>query len=142
MKEKQIQKLLVILLGAAVSFGLVACSSQSSDMKAIQTVKAKDLTITLLSSLGELKQGENNFVLEFRSAANNQPVDVGRVAIASTMSMPGMAPMSAGVELEPAGQIGRYQAKAGFAMSAAWRFSVQWDGPAGKGSTTFNTDVR
>lgn len=141
MKEKRIQKLLAILLVALVSFGLAACG-QGGDMKVIQTVKAKDLTITLLGPLGELKQGKNDFVVEFRSAANNQPVDVGRVAIASTMSMPGMAPMSARVELEPSGQIGRYQARAGFAMSAAWRFSVQWDGPAGKGSTTFNTDVR
>ncbi len=111
-------------------------------MKSIQTIKAKDLTITLLSPPGDLKQGKNDFVVEFRSAATHQLVDVGRVTIASIMSMPGMVPMSAGVELTPTGETGRYKAKAAFAESGGWRFSIQWDGPAGRGSTTFNSDVR
>ena len=86
--------------------------------------------------------GQNRFVIAFRSAGNNQPVDVGAVTLGSAMAMPGMAPMTAPVELEPAGSTGQYAAKSDFAMSGAWKFEVGWDGPAGRGTTSFNTNVR
>lgn len=141
MKTQIWRMLLAHTLGGLVSIGLVACN-KGGELKAIQTQKFKDLTITLLSETGELKQGKNEFVVEFRSATSQQPVDVGVVALASTMSMPGMSPMSAGVELSPTGEIGRYRAKAGFEMSGAWQFALQWDGPAGRGSSTFRSNVR
>ena len=62
--------------------------------------------------------------------------------MSSAMAMPGMAPMTAPIELEPAGTKGQYAAKGDFAMSGAWKFEVRWDGPAGKGSASFNTNVR
>ncbi len=52
------------------------------------------------------------------------------------MAMPGMAPMTAPIELEPAGSLGQYVAKGDFPMSGAWKFEVRWDGPAGRGSTS------
>ena len=130
-----------ILLAMIVSIGLVACGSKGAS-NVIETHKSGDLTITLLNDKGDLTQGQNNFIVEFKSASTGQPVDVGRVLISSSMSMPGMAPMSGGIELAPAGQTGRYRAKGDFAMSGAWRFAIQWHGPSGRGSTVFSQSVR
>ena len=122
---------------------LSACNSTPpAAAKEIQTERTKDFTVTLMSEKGELAMGQNRFIVAFRSASTNQPVDVGTVTMSSAMAMPGMAPMTAPIELEPAGTKGQYAAKGDFAMSGAWKFEVRWDGPAGKGSASFNTNVR
>ena len=136
-------KISTTCLGLAGLLLLSACNSTPpTAAKEIQTERTKDLTITLMSEKGELAMGQNRFIVAFRSAASNEPVDVGSVTVSSAMAMPGMAPMTAPIELEPAGSKGQYAAKGDFAMSGAWRFEVRWDGPAGKGSASFNTNVR
>jgi len=136
-------KILTACLGLAGLLFLGACSSApTTAAKEIQTERTKDLAISLMSEKGELAMGQNRFIVAFRSTSNNQPVDVGAVTVGSSMAMPGMAPMTAPIELEPAGSPGQYAAKGDFAMSGAWKFEVRWDGPAGKGSVTFNTNVR
>ena len=122
---------------------LSACNSAPpAAAKEIQTERTKDLAISLMSEKGELAMGQNRFIVAFRTTSNNQPVDVGTVTVGSSMAMPGMAPMTAPIELEPAGTKGQYAAKGDFAMSGAWKFELRWDGPAGKGSASFNTNVR
>jgi hypothetical protein len=122
---------------------LGACKSPvASETKEIQTQRTQDVVITLLNEKGELAMGQNRFIIAFRSPSNNQPVDVGTVTVGSSMAMPGMAPMTAPIELAPAGTVGQYVAKSDFAMSGAWKFEVRWDGPAGRGAASFNTNVR
>ena len=106
----------------------------------IQTQHTKDLNIVLLNDDGELAMGKNRFIVAFRSAASNQPVDAGTVTVSSSMQMPGMT-MAAPVELAPAGSKGQYVVTGDFAMAGAWKFQVTWNGPAGQGSTSFNTNV-
>lgn len=122
---------------------LGACKSTPvTEAKEIQTQRAQDLVIVLLNDKGELAMGQNRFIIAFRSVADSKPVDVGTVTVGSSMAMPGMAPMTAPIELEPAGTPGQYIAKGDFAMSGAWKFEVRWNGPAGIGTTSFNTNVR
>ena len=59
--------------------GLLLGIGQGAEMKVIQTHKAKDMVVTLLSESGQWTQGKNSFVLEFTSADTKQPVDVGKV---------------------------------------------------------------
>ena len=128
---------------ALATLTLGGCKSTAvADTKEIQTQRTKDLVIALLNEKGELVMGQNRFIIAFRSSSNNQPVDVGTVTVGSSMAMPGMAPMTAPIELEPAGTTGQYTAKSDFAMSGAWKFEVRWDGPAGRGTASFNTNVR
>lgn len=132
-------------LGAVALAALMlgACKSAPvAGTKEIQTQRTKDVVIVLLNQKGELAMGQNRFTIAFRSSSNNQPIDVGTVTVGSAMAMPGMAPMTAPIELEPAGSTGQYVAKSDFAMSGAWKFEVRWDGPAGRGTTSFNTNVR
>ena len=132
-------------LGAVALAALMlgACkSAPAAGTKEIQTQRTKDVVIVLLNQKGELAMGQNRFTIAFRSSSNNQPIDVGTVTVGSAMAMPGMAPMTAPIELEAAGSTGQFVAKSDFAMSGAWKFEVRWDGPAGRGTTSFNTNVR
>lgn len=113
-----------------------------AELKAIQTQKATDLLITLLSESGQWRQGKNTFVLEFSSAATRQPVDVGKVTLNTVMPMPGMTPMLAGATLSPDKAPGRYLGTISFPDSGARQVTVAWDGPAGKGSTRFSVPIR
>ena len=106
----------------------------------IQQLKFGDLMVTVASDTGAFHQGRNVFTIEFRSAGTNQLVDVGDVRLASAMTMPGMA-MSGGIEVKRL-SVGSYQGTGEFGMSGAWRFSLEWNGPAGSGSLSFNGDVR
>ena len=120
---------------------LLNCGSKASPAKEITSQRSNDLVISLVNETGDLVQGQNRFAIAFRSATTNQPVDVGRVSVSSTMPMPGM-PMSAGVELSPAGETGKYTATGNFSMSGGWNFEVRWDGPAGQGNALLSTNVR
>jgi hypothetical protein len=113
----------------------------AADLKPIKTQKAKDLNIRLLSESGQWKQGKNAFVLEFTSAKDSKPVDVGKVSLNTSMPMPGMAPMLAGATLEPDGP-GRYRGAISFPDRGDRQVTVAWGGPAGKGSTKFTVPVR
>ncbi len=108
----------------------------------IESHTAGDVVISLQSESGELTQGQDKFVLAFKSASSGEPVDAGSVMLSSSMTMPGMAPMVASIELEKTTETGRYAVNGEFGMSGAWKFEVRWDGPAGQGSTSFSTNVR
>ena len=128
---------------ALAALMLGGCKSTAvAETKEIQTQRTKDVVIVLLNEKGELAMGQNRFVIAFRSPSDNKPIEVGTVTVGSSMAMPGMAPMTAPIELEPAGSTGEYTAKSDFAMSGAWKFEVRWDGPAGRGTASFNTNVR
>ena len=122
--------------------GLLFGSGQGAEMKIMQTHKAKDMVVTLLSESGQWTQGKNSFVLELTSADTKQPVDVGKVTLSTSMPMPGMAPMLAGATLTPDKTPGRYLGTISFPDRGARQVTVAWDGPAGKGSTQFSVPVR
>src|SRR5437660_12707201 len=113
MKRTLLLTLLAVLVAGIAAIAFVG-SNRKTESKIIETHRAGDLAISLLNDSGDLTQGRNNFIIEFKSASSGQPVDVGRVFSSSTMSMPGMAPLSAGLELTPAGEVGRYRAKSDF----------------------------
>lgn len=131
-----------LLLGFVVM--VAGCKSGKVDvssLKAAATRNVGKLSIVLLNKSGELTQGQNRFVIEFK---DNQglPADVGNVQLGSSMSMPGMTPMSGDAQLTPTGQTGIYTVTSNFAMSGAWHFTISWDGPYGHGHTSFNSNVR
>jgi hypothetical protein len=112
-----------------------------SSLKPAATRTVGKLTIVLLNKNGELMQGQNEFVIQFKDD-QGQPADVGDVQLGSNMSMPGMSPMSGDAEITPTGQTGIYKVTSNFAMSGAWHFTLSWNGPYGQGHTSFNNNVR
>jgi len=121
---------------------LSACNSNAPATKEIESHTAGDMVITLSNEKGELAQGQNTFVIAFRSASTNQPVDAGTIMLSASMAMPGMAPMVAPIEIAPAGKPGQYAVKADFGMSGSFGVDVRWDGPGSRGSTSFHSSVR
>jgi hypothetical protein len=98
--------------------------------------------VTLGSESGQWKQGKNDFMLEFTSAKDKQPVDAGKVSLSTSMTMSGMAPMIGGATLSPDKTPGRYVGTIAFPDGGTRQVTVTWDGPAGKGSTKFSVPVR
>ena len=130
------------LVVAAVFSVATAGFAVGADLKPIHTQKAKDVVVTLMSESGQWKPGKNDFVLEFASANDKQPVDAGKVSLNTSMTMSGMAPMIAGATLSPDKTPGRYLGTITFPDGGTRQVTVTWDGPAGKGSTKFSVSVR
>ena len=114
----------------------------AADLKVIKSQTTKDMSISLLNESGQWKSGKNDFVVAFTSTKDKSPVDVGKVALNTSMPMPGMAPMIAGATLRPDETPGRYRGTISFPDSGDRQVTVSWDGPAGKGSTKFTVPVR
>jgi copper/silver efflux system protein len=107
----------------------------------LQTVRSGDLAITLSNPTGALRQGANDFRIEFRSARTNTPVNVGDVRLNAAMAMAGMT-MAGTTTVTPGGGPGVYEAKGDFAMSGSWDMTLEWNGPAGRGSAAFKGSVQ
>src|SRR5258708_38836600 len=125
-------------------FALAGCNSNKVNLSSLKQAAARTsgkLTIVLLNKTGELTQGQNEFVVQFKDD-QGQPADVGDVQFGSSMAMPGMAPMSGDAGVTQTKQTGIYKVTSNFAMSGAWHFTLSWDGPSGQGHTTFNSNVR
>jgi hypothetical protein len=133
----------VVLATAAVSLWWFRAGAGSGEIQGevVRTIRAGDLEIVVTAPDGVLRPGANAFTLQFRSSATGDAVDVGTVRIAAVMNMPGMA-MSADVAVRRGTRQGQYLASGQLAMAGTWNMTVEWDGPAGKGSAPFEGDVR
>ena len=108
----------------------------------VQVVKAGDIEVVLRAPGGALTQGRNRFVLEFRRAGGGTAlVDVGQARASASMTMPGMS-MSGGLDVQRTNVPGHYAVTGEFGMAGAWQWVIEWDGPAGKGSATFEGGVQ
>jgi len=105
---------------------MLLCACSSGELKTIHTQQAGEYTVTVLSETGSIKNGANDFVLEFRKTADNQPVNVGSVEVAPVMDMPGMGPMIASAETTPGDKLGRYDVKYNLSMAGLWKFNVKF----------------
>jgi len=134
----------VIATAVVLAVSLTACNRNRIDtgsLKPVETRTIGNVTVVLMNSTGELKQGQNDFIVQFRDQ-QGQPIDVGDVQLSSSMTMPSMAPMSGDSEITATRQKGTYRVKSSFAMSGAWHFTIAWNGLYGQGNTAFNSNVR
>lgn len=106
----------------------------------VQTVRSGDMEIVLRSPTGTLRRGANTFTIEFRSTTGAL-LDVGDVQVAANMAMPGMV-MSGNLRVTAADVPGRHTVTAEFGMAGAWKVSIEWSGPAGRGSVNFEGVVQ
>ena len=135
------KRLIAVIVIAAGLLGAGFVTAWSAELKVMQMQKTKDAVIALKSETGQWKQGKNAFVLEFTSPSG-QPLDVGKVALSTSMAMPGMAPMVTGATLSADKAPGRYLGTIDFPDGGTRQVTVTWDGPAGKGSARFSVPVR
>jgi len=104
------------------------------------TQSVNDLTVNFIHRQGQLRRGNNEFLIEFRNA-QGQLVDVGNAKFDLDMNMPGMQ-MHSGGTIERTNTPGRYRAKIKIDMSGDWRTRVSYDGPRGKGQKSFSITAK
>jgi YtkA-like len=129
------QRSISILLGLAMA-PMAACTQadDTTETRELQRVQAGTLDVVLLSTRDALSEGRGSFVLEFRSRAGDQLVDVGDVKVNATMPMAGMAPMIGTVTAKRTSVAGRYDVDSDLGMAGSWRIGVEWNDGAGKDS--------
>src|SRR5437660_114935 len=134
----------MVLIAAALiyaaNFGLHKFTSRNTAGTPFATQTINDLTITFSSPGGQLKNGDNDVLIEFRDSSGNL-VDVGNVKFELSMNMTGMQ-MHEGANIEPAGAPGRYRAKIKVGMAGDWAGKLSYDGPRGRGETTVTLSAK
>jgi Cu(I)/Ag(I) efflux system membrane protein CusA/SilA len=116
-------------------------TSESTAGRVVHLERSGDLEIALLSPTGTLRAGRNAFTIEFRTASTGALMDVGTARASANMLMPGMV-MPGNVQVSPTGVPGRFEGTAEFGMAGAWQMTIEWDGPAGRGSVKFEGAVQ
>ena|SRR5436190_22277061 len=130
------------LVGVLIALAACACGSGSQgQLKELHRARAGTVDVVLLASGDALSRGKSSATIEFRGA-DGSLLDVGTVRVNATMPMAGMSPMFAGSDVRPTETKGRYALNADFGMAGTWRLTVDWDGPAGRGSVSLPGTVR
>ena len=134
------KKLIFIIAILSISAFTFACGSGSNSGATGKTVKSgtvNNLTVTLATADGTIKNGANDFTLSFTDAAG-KPVDAGAVSVNFFMPAMGtMAAMNDAATLTTSGTPGVYNGKVKLQMAGEWQVQIAFEGAAGKGKTSF-----
>jgi len=96
-----------------------------------------NLTATLSSETGKLKNGPQDLMLAFTDASG-KPVDVGSASLNFFMpEMGSMAAMNEAATLTTSGTPGVYKGKVRISMAGDWQAQIAIEGAAGNGKTMF-----
>jgi len=134
----------MVLIAAALiyaaNFGWHKFTSRNTAGTPFATQTVNDLTITFSSPGGQLKNGDNDVLIEFRDSSGSL-IDVGNVKFELNMNMTGMQ-MHEGANIQPTGAPGRYRAKIKVGMAGDWAGKLSYDGPRGRGETTVTLSAK
>ena len=110
-----------VFLTFIVVFG--ACNN--GNLKTVTTQPVTNYNVVISSNSGSIKEGQGKFYIEFHSKKDDQLVDVGKIEIQATMSMPGM-PMINDAEVKATNKPGRYSVKYDLSMIGTWTLHVNF----------------
>jgi len=134
----------MVLIAAALiyaaNFGWHKFTSRNTAGIPFATQTVNDLTITFSSPGGQLKNGDNDVLIEFRDSSGSL-IDVGNVKFELNMNMTRMQ-MHEGANIQPTGAPGRYRAKIKVGMAGDWAGKLSYDGPRGRGETTVTLSAK
>lgn len=139
--------IVALLVGAAVIGP--ACKSKTENTttpatgKVIKTIPiGNNLTMTLSSPTGTLKTGEQEVTVAINDASGKF-VDLGAMSLNFHMDRMGtMAEMNDGVTFTTTATPGVCQGKVNIESVGEWQGQFAYEGPAGKGKTTFTVTAR
>ena len=134
-------KFIATLLIATLGIFALACGSAgdagttaADTGKAIKSGPAGNLTVTLSSADGVLRNGKNTLTLKFADASD-KPVDVGAASL--NFHMPhGATSMNNPATLTTTGTPGVYSGTVNLEMGGEWQAQITYQGPAGTGKAT------
>jgi hypothetical protein len=141
----------VILIASALGLVVViaaACGSKTRTDgsvpagKVIKAAPVEKLTATLSNDSGVLKHGNQELTLSFTDGSG-KPVDVGAVSLNFYMPQMGsMAAMNDSVTFTTTNTPGVYRGKVNIEGGGEWQAQLAYEGPAGKGKTTFSVTAQ
>jgi|SRR5215813_11679771 len=127
---------------------IAACSSKPGTNatappgKTFKTVPIGNLTATLANDTGTLKHGNQELMLSFTDTSG-KIVDVGAVSLNFHMpQMGGMPAMNDAVTFTTTTTPGVYRGKVDIEVGGEWQGQLAYEGPAGKGKTTFSVTAQ
>ena len=129
--------LVVVVLIAAACGSKTGTNAGMQTGKVIKAVSVGNLTATLSNETGVLKHGTQELMLSFTDASGKS-VDVGAVSLSFHMPQMGsMAAMTDSVTFTTTNTPGVYRGKVDVEVGGEWQAQLAFEGPAGKGKTTF-----
>ena len=139
-------KKLIATVAIAALVSLAAACGNSGPVeqgKEIKSVPAgNNLTATLSSADGVLRNGDQEFVLAFKDASG-KTVDVGAASLNFYMPPMGTMPaMNDPATLTTTGTPGVYRAKVKFEAAGDWQGQLTYQGPAGTGKASIPVTVQ
>jgi len=139
-------KSILVLSLLAVLLFIAACGSKTllsvDTGKVIKSAPIGNLIVTLSSSSGQIKHGADEFFITFKDSSG-KAVDVGAAALTFHMPQMGsMAQMNAHATLTTTDMPGVYRAKADIEVAGEWQAQISFEGPAGKGQTSFSVTAQ
>lgn len=142
MRQKTIITVVAIAL---LALTLAACgrsAGTSGSEKTIKSTQSGNLTITLASSDGQLKSGENDLLLSFTDKSG-KPVDVGAVSLKFHMpAMGSMAEMNDTASLTTTNTPGKYHSKVDIEGDGTWEAMISYQGPQGTGQASMTVQAK
>ena len=142
------KKIIIVSILSAVSIFIVACGDSNSGNpvatgKVIMSAPVgNNLTVTLSTADGMLRKGQQEIFLTFTDASG-KPVDVGAVSINNNMPAMGTMPvMNNAATLTTTATPGVYKGKIDVEMAGEWQSQIAYEGPAGKGKTSFSVTAQ
>ncbi len=142
------KNILIALILSAVSIFIVACgnSNRGNPAATAKVIKSapigNNLTVTLSNADGVLRKGKQEIFLTFADASG-KPVDVGAVSFNNNMPAMGTMPvMNNAATLTTTGTPGVYKGTIDVEMAGEWQSQIAYEGPAGKGKTSFSVTAQ
>jgi len=136
---------LVLVLTSVAGLIVAACgrgSGPAANEKVIKSTQVGNLTVTLSSSTGEVKSGENDLMLSFADASG-KTVDVGAASLKFHMpAMGSMAEMNDVASLTTTNAAGKYRAKVNIEVDGTWEAIVSYEGPQGTGQARITVQAK
>jgi hypothetical protein len=133
---------IVALVIAAACGSKTGSNASIPSGKTIKSVTVGNLTATLSNSTGQLKQGDQEFILAFTDSSG-KPVEVGAVSLNFHMAQMGpMAEMNDAATFTTTDTPGVYRGKVNIEVAGEWQAQLAFEGPAGSGKTTFTVTAR
>ena len=134
--------LAVVVLIASACGSMTGTNAGVQAGKVIKAVSGGNLTATLSNETGVLKHGNQELMLSFADAAG-KPVEVGAVSLSFHMPQMGsMAAMTDSVTFTTTNTPGVYRGKVDIEVGGEWQGELAYEGPAGKGKTTFSVKAQ
>lgn len=142
MKRKSIIATVAVSILALTFAACGSGTGTSNGEKAIKSTQSGNLTITLASSDGQLKSGENDLLLSFTDASG-KTVDVGAASLKFHMpAMGAMAEMTDAASLTTTNTPGKYRAKVDIEVDGTWEAIIAFQGPQGTGQASMTIQAK